>query len=223
MARQARLVTNNGTLGPRLRERVHQLERVNKTALAQGANTAEKASRKSFKYLRPANAAPRAGRSSTGGKLMTLVDWKPVGGKVKLDTQTLDRRAPHWIIQEIGTGEKAVMRRGGTTNAQGRPLRGASYVRTVKSQKGRKISASLAFGTGPSGQFTPAGGGRGQQLYRRRDLTGGTTFRARRMTIQKEIVGQHFVRDGAQEGFREYRTTMLAAARRAFAGQKRRP
>jgi hypothetical protein len=173
----------------RLRTALRSLRDAEALALKAGAAKADEVSRSGFRYRRP-SAPPRAGRSSTQGKMTEHVDWKVERGAVRLDVKKLDRAA--------------------------------QYVRTVKSQKGRKISASLAFGTSPGGQFVPAGAGRGQQLYRRRDLT-GSPFRPRRITIRNEIHGQHFVRDGARAGYREYRRTMLGAARRTFAGQKSRP
>lgn len=223
MAKQI-VFRDSGALGPRMRERLEQLKRMEQQASKAAAKRATEVSRGGFTYKRPPNAPKRPGRSSTGGQLMKKVRWdaRPSGG-VQLNYQELNRIAPHWIIQEIGTGERATIKRAGQKNPRGRPKKGSQYVRTVKSQKGRRISASLAFGTGPGGQYVPAGMGAGQQLYRRRDLTGASPFRPRRITIQREIVGQHFARDGAQEGFREYRETLIAAARRAFAGQRRRP
>jgi hypothetical protein len=207
----------------RLRTALRSLRDAEALALKAGAAKADEVSRSGFRYRRP-SAPPRAGRSSTQGKMTEHVDWKVERGAVRLDVKKLDRAAPHWIIQEIGTGQRATITNMGEQLGQGRPTRAAAaqYVRTVKSQKGRKISASLAFGTSPGGQFVPAGAGRGQQLYRRRDLT-GSPFRPRRITIRNEIHGQHFVRDGARAGYREYRRTMLGAARRTFAGQKSRP
>lgn len=217
-------IVGNGRLNATLPEKLKELERANQEALRKGRATAQRVSRSGFTYRRP-SAPPRPGRSSSQGKMTKFVDWNIKGDSVALDVKKLDQRVPHWIIQEIGTGQRATITPHGVKLGQGQPTKAqkAQYVRTVKSQKGRKISASLAFGTSPSGQFVPPGSGAGQQLYRRRDLTGGSPFRPRRITIRNEIVGQHFVRDGARAGYREYRQTLLAAARRTFAGQKSRP
>ena len=207
-----------------IRSLTKDLPKATDDALVAGSKKANQVSQSGFKYRRKGTTPPRPGRTSTQGKMTKHVKWKVNGSNVELDVNTLNKRAPHWIIQEIGTGQRATMTRAGQRHAQGRMSKAdqAKYVRTVKSQRGRKISATLAFGTAPGGTFVPAGAGSGQQLYRRRDLTGLSPFRVRRITIQKEIVGQHFVRDGGREGFRVYRQTVLAAARRTFAAQKRR-
>ena len=218
-------VHQNTIFGAPLQERLRRLERGEQQARVKAAHAAQKASSRSIRYMRPSNVPPRPGRSSTGGKLRTHVRWRPSpdASSVRLDMEHLNRAAPHWIIQEIGTGQRATIKRGGSRNPQGRARKGASYVRTVKSQRGRRITKGLAFGTGPGGQYVPPGLGRGQQLYPRRGLRGAGPFRnARSIVIQREIKGKHFVRDGAEEGFREYRRSVRAAAQSAFGGRSSR-
>jgi hypothetical protein len=227
---QAKLIERNpGLLARRMTARISQLDQAEQQARHAAADLATRTTRSSFHYLRPANAPRRAGRSSTGGKMTSRLSWVARSGPdapVEFDINAADREAPHWIIQEIGTGESATIRRGGAKNPQGRPVRGADYVRTVRAQRGRAIPASLAFGTGPRGTYTAAGDATGQQLYLRSKLKGapiGPHHARHAVYITKEIAAQHFVKKGAEEGFRQYRASVLAAARRAFAGQGYRP
>lgn len=210
--------------------RLNRLVAAEQQARQGAARTATTATRSHFHYLRPANAPARPGRRSTGGRFTTFLQWQAQsaarGGGVAFDVAEADTRVPYWIIQEIGTGQRALIRRAGANNPVGRPRSGAQYVRTVKPQRGRQIPASLAFGTGPRGTFTPPGASRGQQLYLRSLLRRAPTLPQgprRGLFITREIRGQHFVQAGGEAGFREYRTSVLAAARRAFAGKGRRP
>lgn len=215
------LITPRGPLKERLNRRLKKFEDEHRAISLRAAATAQKTSRAKFRYIRPSDAAPRAGRMKSSGKMKTRLRWKGTPGLVAFDSAGMDRQTPHWIIHEIGTGERATMKRGGVKNPRGRARKGSQYVRTVKSQRGRLISRGLAFGTGPSGQYSPPGSARGQGLYRMNDLTGWSPSKKRRaLVIKREIEGQHFVQDGAKAGFREYRSSMRAAARRAFAGQK---
>lgn len=202
-----------GLLSTKFDQRVQAFVQAEKVAREQAAAEATIASRRSFIYKRVVTPA-RAGRSGTGGRMMSYVVWKPaVGGRVALDEETLRRSAPHWIIQEIGTGERAIAHRAGVANPQGRPRKGADYVRTVKSQKGRWIKSGIVFSS--NGRYSPAGSATGEQTALASQVT-GAPWRAPRIRIEKEIEGQHFVRDGGREGFRHYRLSVLAAARRAF-------
>ena len=98
-------------------------------------------------------------------------------------------------------------------------LRAAGPAAANRSSTGRLIPASLAFGTAEGGNFTPAGAARGQQLYLRSRLKNAPALR-HPLVITREIEGQHFVQKGGEAGFRQYRTSVLAAARQAFAGQR---
>lgn len=215
-------MTNSGILGRQMSARLKSFVDQDQRARVAAAKLATQVTRNSFHYKRPAVAPGRAGRSSTGGRMRDALRWTATpGAPVEFDLAEADGRAPHWIIQEIGTGERATMHQAGQKNPQGRPTKGATYVRTVKSQVGRRISSSLAFGTGVGGAYSPPGAARGQQLFLRSQLRGAP--RRGGLTISKEIEGQHFVQRGGQEGFREYRYSVIAAARRAFAGRKFQP
>jgi hypothetical protein len=201
-----------GLLSTGIVARAEKLEQAVRAAAAEASAIATVTSRRNFKRIR-AIGPVRPGRSGTGGRMVTYIDWKPTAdGDVALDTKKLDREAPHWIIQEIGTGQRAVTRTAGETLPQGRPKAGANYIRTVKSQKGRVIKSGIVFASG--GRYSPAGSATGEQMALASKV--GAPWRAPRITIEEEIKGQHFIRDGAKEGFRAYRTSVFAAARRAF-------
>lgn len=135
---------------------------------------------------------------------------------VALDLDTLDSKAPHWPILELGTGKTGRMKTGGAE--RGARLEGPlvrTEVKTIPRQSGRRIHRAFVFGTGPGGQYTPPGAATGQQLLLRNQVTGAP---ARRLgiVIKREIKGQHFIQKGARAGFREYRRSVLAAARQSF-------
>jgi hypothetical protein len=220
-----------GLLGRGITDRVDLLVRNEKMARRQAAAEATKATQASWHYKRPADAAPRRGRSfSTGGQFPTFLEWRDNGSTVAFDAQLANRRVPYWIIQEIGTGESARIRRGGESVQRGRPTREEAAVRSprIPSQIGRVIPSSLAFGTREGGTYTPPGAATGQQLYLRKRLSGGNlsfinepSSQRHLLVISREIEGQHFVQKGGTQGFRQYRTSVLAAARQAFAGQRK--
>lgn len=197
-------------------------------ARREASSVATRVTRESFHYIgRPTDVPERPGRKSMHGKFARYLSWVTVpgpDGDVEFDLAGADRQVRYWIILEIGTGEHAVIRRGGQPNPRGRPGAGNTYVRTVKSQKGRFISTRLGFASSPNGVYTPGTGPRDQQLYLLSNLTGPRGGKVRRnpkrkLYIEKEIVGQNFVKKGGQAGFRVYQTSVLAAARRAFEGR----
>lgn len=210
-------------------DRLELLLRNEKQSRQQAAAAATQATRGGFEYLRPHDASRRPGRSfSTGGQFPSFLSWKATDDGVAFDAQAANRRVPYWIIQEIGTGQSARIRRGGETVSSGRPSRQDAMVNSphVPSQLGRLIPRSLAWGTREGGTYTPPGAGAGQQLYLRSKLHGGRPpagGQASRdqLVIRREIPGQHFVQEGGEEGFRVYRRSVLAAARQAFAGKSR--
>lgn len=217
-------------LGRAMTRRIAKIVDAEKAASRAAAAEATTITRASFRYKRPANVPPRAGRPSTGGQFREFLRWtaqetSPDGG-VAFDMREADRRIPYWIILEIGTGHSATLRSGGAANPAGRPRAGASYVRTVPAQRGRAIPSSLVWASGPRGTYTPPGANRNQQLYLRSQVKGAPVWvrhARRQMYITREIEPQNFVRKGGQEGFRQYRTSVLAAARRTFAGRGYRP
>ena len=215
--RSSAMSADSGAAANSLSMRVRQFQKAERAAAQQAAATATTVSRSNFRYLRPPAGAQRRGRESTGGRFPDYLQWQVnrSTGQVELDLQRLETKAPHWIILEIGTGESAQMRVGGDTDGAGGSLGPRARLRTVKSQRGRRIHPSLVFADGPGGQYTPPGAERGQQLFARSRVTGAPRQRLG-IVIRREIEGQHFVKKGAEAGFREYRRSVLSAARQAF-------
>lgn len=211
-----------GLLGRNMTERMNRLLADERDARVAAAKTATQVTQSSFHYKRVADAPPRAGRRSTGGQFTSHLNWVVTGDDVAFDQASADAQVPYWIIQEIGTGKSATLKQGGRKNPRGRPRAGATYVKTVRSQRGRLIPSSLVFATSAGGQYSPPGAGGGQQLYLR-SMIKGAPVRRRAMVITREIEGQHFVQKGGQAGFRQYKPTVLAAARRAFQGRGFKP
>lgn len=224
---QARLLERTPLLlGRKMTEQANKLVKSERAAASEAAKLATRITRDSFHYKRPANAPARRGREHAGGKFREALQWAADAQGVSFNVAEADRKARYWVIQEIGTGESATLRRGGAKNPQGRPKKGASYAITVRSQVGRVIPFSLGWGTGPRGTWVEPNAGTGQQLYLRALLKRsprGMSFEPRQMHITRDITGQHFVRKGGQEGYREYRTSVLAAAQRAFPSRGGRP
>lgn len=197
--------------------RLRQLERANQEAMTAAAQTATRATRDAFVYKR--DIAPRRpGRSSTGGRMRSELRWEVKDGGVEFDVAHADAAAPQWIIQEIGTGHNAVLRKPDAANPVGRPKAGASYVRRIPSQVGRRLPGGLVFGRG--GVYTPTGAGSGEAIHLASTLQTKKGGRVPRgvpgIKIGREIKPQHFVRTGGTTGFRQYRTSVLSAARTAF-------
>lgn len=213
-------VTDRGALGGvngSLRQRLVTFDKAVRDARAQSAATATQVSRSNVRRIRPL-APPRQGRYHG---LKEAIRWAPMGklDNVGLALKELDAKFPPWLVQEIGTGERAIQRISGVANPQGRPAAGASYVKTVRSQRGRRISPAFVFAT-RGGQYSPPGSATGQQLYLRSQVQGAPVRydpAARRsapaIVIDREIRGQHFIQKGGEAGFREYRQSVLAAAR----------
>lgn len=212
-------VTDRGALGPQLQTRVRALLDAERSARLQAAQTATTTSRRNVKRIRDL-APPRKGRYHG---LQDALQWQATkGGMVQLDMNRLNTNFKPWLVQEIGTGQSATEKLADKPNPIGRPAKGATYVKTVKSQLGRRISPGLVFASRGGHFQRPSAALRnsGQQLYLRRQVTGAPARfdRATRRSepgirISKEIKGQHFVQKGGREGFREYRNSVLAAAR----------
>lgn len=195
---------------------LHEVQNARRSA----AQVATTTSRQAIGRTRPF-APPRRGRNHES--IERVLRWGLVGrgntdAGVGLNFTELNKRSEHWIIQEIGTGQRATIKVADKPNPRGRPTAGATYVRTVKSQVGRRISSGLVFATGPAGNYSKPGSASGQQLYLRRQIK-NVPFASRRdrsqpgIIIGREIPGQHFVQAGGREGFRHYRQSVLAAAR----------
>lgn len=198
-----------------IQQRVAAFRRAERQAAQEAARVATAVSRQNFKYLRPPAGAQRPGRETTGGRFGEYLRWEvdPRTGQIGLDVQELEAKASHWIILELGTGKRAQMRWGGDAEDGGPAPR--ATLRTVKAQRGRRIHPSLVFADSPGGHYSPPGAERGQQLYARSRVIGAPRQRLG-IVIKREIEGQHFVKKGAEAGFRTYRQSVLAAARKSF-------
>lgn len=198
-------------------KRINEFATAERRARTAAAKVATRGTRANFHYRREP-IDPRPGRSSTGGQMRSHLQWVTTpDGKVEFDIKKADAEVPHWIIQDLGTGKRAVLKHAAAPNPVGRPKKGATYVRTVRSQKGRRIRGGLVFASG--GQFSPTGSRRDEQLHWASTVT-GVPFRVPAVRITKEIRGQHFVERGAEAGFSEYRQSVLGAARQAFGGKR---
>lgn len=210
-------VKNGDPLGAALQSRLRSFESSVLTASKASAAIATATSQGAVKAIRP-GAPPRANRYSG---LRDALRWRPIGDGdiVGLALTELNQKFPVWLVQEIGTGERAVQHVAGKPNPSGRPAKDATYIKTVRSQRGRRISGALVFAD-RGGNFSPPGAAHGQQLHLRSQVKGApvrfdrtTNRRAANIVIEREIKGQHFVKKGGQAGFREYRESVLAAAR----------
>lgn len=175
------------------------------------ARAAQQRSMSTQKRLRP-KVGPRAGRDYRS--IRSSIEWRPTTGTgVALNVSKLDHEAPHWIIHEIGTGNSANVRTGGTALAKGRPRNTGPNRRTVSSQVGRRISRRLVWADqgGNFAQYTP-----GKHQLALASQVSGVPFHRRSMVIKREIKPQHFIREGAKEGFRVYRRSVLSAARQSL-------
>lgn len=187
-----------------------------KKAAQTAASLATATSLRQIKRKRPV-APPRLGRDQD--HIEDVLKWRVRDGKVVLNGTDLNSRSKHWLIQEIGTNRSVTIYQGPTKQ----------LVRSIPTQRGRRISSGLVFATGPGGKYAAPGGSRNQQLYLRSKVKGapivqrhvrrGDDIGSRRgntIRIRKEIPGQHFVRDGGKAGFLQYRKSVLAAARSQF-------
>lgn len=212
-------VTDRGALGgipgAGLNAKVRTFVQSTTKVQVDAAATATRVSRANVKRKR--ELVVRAGRFHG---LRDAIEWKPTRtGGVNLQVSRLDAEFKPWEVQEIGTGQKAVRHVGGTPNPRGRPAAGARYVRSVRSQVGRRITPGLVFASG--GKYSPPSDStRTQQLHLRSEISDApvrfdpeTRRSAPGIRIGREIEGQHFIQKGGQAGFREYKTGVLAAAR----------
>lgn len=185
-------------------ERTRRFMRAEARARVAAAKAATDASQAKFVYLRQIHA-PREGRETTGGRLRGMLQWEAArdATQVRFDHKELDRKARHWIIMEIGTGKRAVMRHGQssqpgnrTGRARGRTRNDNPDLRIVSSQVGRPIAYIPFTDTGIRTRISPTG--------------------PAPIVIRREIQGKHFVREGAKAGHRTYRRQLIAAARSSF-------
>lgn len=157
-------------------------------------------------------APPRAGRPTTNGTFATHILWEPgkATGGIKFDLPGLEAVAPYWLIQEIGTGQSAV-------------ILNPSGVAAVQSQRGRRIPWSLYWGDAPgavptgrmSGKQRIANNVGFQQLYLVSGLPSGTRSGSGGI-IRREIRGKHYIQDGGLTGFAVLRDELMSDARKTF-------
>lgn len=203
--------TEPDMFGTGMDRRLNALLRGVGKAANEAAKVATATTQRTFVYRRDI-VPPRPGRSSTGGQMSRSLRWVSRQGAVVFDVAKADTEARHWIIQEIGTGERATLKTAGQANPKGRPGKGATHVRTVRSQRGRYLRSGLVFASG--GRYTPTGQGHGEQIHWA--STVGAPWRAPRIRIEHEIKGQHMVQAAPRTAFPVYRTSVYGAARQAF-------
>lgn len=201
-----------GILHGGLNRRIQKFVDAEKRALNMAARAATTSTRANVRYRRDV-IAPRPGRSSTGGRMKQALQWRVKDGQVAFDMAKADREAPHWIIQNVGTGNTATLRTANKPNPTGRPKKGAAYQRRIPSQVGRPIAPGLVFATG--GKYSQPGSRRDEQLHLISRVSGAPPVPVR-MRIKKEIAPQRFVNRGGEHGFHEYEQSVLAAARQSF-------
>jgi hypothetical protein len=212
-----------------LKTQLDQFLTVEKQERTNAALLATSETRNKFRRTRPI-APSRPGRSGNGRMTQSLT-WRVTRDGVAFDVAAADSGAQHWIIQEIGTNKRANVLRAGADAVVPRRVKQTSQpVRTVKSQAGRQISRSLAWADGPGRGGTglmssPSGLRRNQNLFLRKNLNLPTqgfdplrTFR-----IKREIIGQHMVQQGGNKGFRDYETSVYAAASRNLKSKRKKP
>lgn len=206
---------NGDVLGAGLRQRVAAFKQAELEARKDAARVATTVSRRTWtsRLHKRDVIAPRAGRSSTGGQMATFIRWGATkSGAVALDQNGLNRNAPHWVIQEIGTGKRASAK---STGDGGRAT-GPTVLKTVRRQRGRRLTAGLVWATRGGAYAPPIGARTVQQQLQLASQVTGVPMGAPGIRINREIRGQHFIQKGGEEGFREYEQSALAAARQAF-------
>ena len=162
------VIDRQGMFTTGIDKRMKKLIDAERVARNSAAAVATQVTRTGFHYVRPV-VAPRPGRASTGSHFSKLT-WRSTPDGVVFDTGQADAESKHWIIQEIGTGQRAVMRVGGLSNPRGRPAKGATHIRTVRSQKGRRLPGGLVFAS--NGQYSPVGSAEREQIFRASQVTG---------------------------------------------------
>lgn len=204
------------TFGSAFTKRIKDFEQAVLKASEVAAATANKVTAEHTRNIRPP-VPQRPGRRTTQGNMARYLMWKPDGNLgVEFNMALANQRVPYWIIQEVGTGETATLKRYNAPNPRGRQAAGTSQI-VIPSQIGRVLPSFLAFGTGSGGTYTAFGAATGQGLFLRKKLKGAPVFAAKGrgelVRITKEIEGKHFIAKGSTEGFRQYRKAVLAAGK----------
>lgn len=208
---------NRGTFSVQFERRITDFENRVHNASRSAAAEADRVSKKRAKGVR-APQPPRPFRQVPSGTLAKTIQWKidPLDKSfVALDVASLDAKVRWWRVQEVGTGKTALMKRGGKPNPRGNAAKGNNYRVRIKSQRGRVIPASLVFVSrnGIAQPFSDRSKRQALVPYASAKQPKGRTVVAKNVTIRNEIEGKHFIREGAREGFRDYKNDVLAAAR----------
>lgn len=211
-------VTDRGALGSEFQSRLRLFLREVKRSQTDAATVATAVSKRSVHRLRPTVL-----RHSRSHGLRGALQWHADGASgVALDMAELSTKFPPWLIQEIGTGERAIQYEAspqGATTPVGRPAKNATHVKTVRSQVGRPIRY-LVWATAGGAKYQHPGQATGQQLYFRSQVPDApprfdkaANRHQANIIIGREISGQHFIQQGGRAGFRTYRSSVLSAAR----------
>jgi hypothetical protein len=215
----------------RLMRSIDKFNRSNEALLTRAAAMATGVSQDQFrkKLSKRPTVPERTGRPTTKGGFSKLIRWQKDQGFVQFQQATLEEAAPYWLIQEIGTGEEAVIRSGSPgerSSLLGAPDMSGLAV-SVKSQKGREISPSLTWaevtGSGAQQQFeydVNLPDKRNQQLMSYRDVMNAPLKQdLEPMRIGQEIEGKHFIQRGGSIANQEYRASLLSLARETLRKQ----
>ena len=182
------------TLSGGMARRTQSFERQARRAAHHAATRATDASRARFlgRLSGRPTTKPRPGRPTTRGAFADHVAWRPIDGghRVGVDVVELQRVAPYWLIQEIGTGMSAKVAHGGLGRLRGG--QGRSGPREpgnvkIKSQVGRRIPSGLVWSGSRVGQDQIVPGPQTAPIV-----------------IRSEIPGKHYLRTGGNRGFALY-------------------
>jgi hypothetical protein len=223
-----------------------KLTEIHDAARKQATKTAQEVY--ASKLIRNSHPPERQGRVTTMGGLTQQIQYifLPNAGIIRLHASLLNEAtanayqggtAFYWRAQEIGTGKRATVmghRRVGDLPAKGGIYPGLFKADAVgqwnfTSQRGRGISAKLAWSTDGKMSVPPEPGGRdpSQNLWfvadhaAYRASSKGMSEKVRNrvesgLVIKREIHGKHFVRSGTIAGYRSLRGRTVAEVRRVL-------
>lgn len=166
------------------------------TRTAATADAAMRARLKSSAVRSPTGVAPHLSTLLVSRPLQPNTGWVGVARKATLDraiNPNTPGYGPYWRAQEYGTGSKEVK------SQRGRTIVGFFYG-TGATGQGSRPAAIHAGGGGPHPVFIP-----GSQRAGPKGGKGG------KGTINKEIEGRHFIRDGADAAREKWRRDMHSA------------
>lgn len=170
-------------------------------------------------------APPRVGRPTTQGQFATNINYvyDHRSGLINLDLRRLEAAAPYYLINEVGTNQQVTMQ--WNVPASGGGFTPKSRSETIASQKGRQIGyrmgargpQNLLWASGPGAQGSSGHGGMGSdQIYPRSLLLAQNVSHRRRIIINREIRGKHYLKTGAETGMNVYRRGIQKAVRTIY-------